>query len=115
MRRFVPAICAAMDALESRQLLSVALGTNVIVNPGAEANVGATTRTGVVHPSGWTFNHNATAVKYGSPGGFPTATSPGPSSRGNNFFAGGPGMESDLFQLLDVSSLSGLVDVNKLM
>ena len=36
MRRFVPAICAAMDALESRQLLSVTLGTNVIVNPGAE-------------------------------------------------------------------------------
>src|SRR2546425_9955415 len=96
MHRLACAIGAVMDVLESRRLLAVTLGTNVIVNPGAEANVGATTRTGVVHPSGWTFNHNATAVKYGSAGGVPSATRPGPSTRGNNFFAGGAGGETDL-------------------
>jgi hypothetical protein len=29
-------------------------------------------------------------VQYGAAGGFPTSTSPGPKSRGKNFFAGGP-------------------------
>ena len=43
MHRLVSAIGAVMDVLESRRLLAVTLGTNVIVNPGAEANVGATT------------------------------------------------------------------------
>ena len=32
---------------------------------------------------------DALAVKYGTPRGFPTTSSPGPSTRGKNFFAGG--------------------------
>jgi hypothetical protein len=33
---------------------------------------------------------NATVMKYGTPGGFPTPQTLGPSGRGKNFFAGGP-------------------------
>lgn len=35
-------------------------------------------------------------MKYGSSGGFPTSTSPGPANRGANFFAGGPDTDNDV-------------------
>jgi hypothetical protein len=51
----------------------------------------------------------STAVRYGSPGGFPDFGSPGPfgSDRGFNFFAGGPNCglnHSFLLQCIDVSA-----------
>ncbi len=56
-----------------------------------------------------------TAAKYGASGSWPTSSSPGPSGRGNNFFAGGPAdPESDLFQTIDVSSLATQIDAKKI-
>ena len=61
---------------------------NLIKNPGAEAGPGGTGDP-VSLPS-WTRvqGSTATAVKYGTPS-FPTLSSPGPTGRGKNFFAGG--------------------------
>src|SRR5690348_5925064 len=99
-----------LERLEDRRLMAVTLGANAIVNPGAESNTGSSTGSDVILPTGWTASGKPTIVKYGAPGGFPLATSPGPTTRGKNFFAGGPAnagsAPSDLFQTIDVSSLA---------
>src|SRR5256885_3665131 len=93
--------------------MSVTLGANLILNPGAEANTGATTNTQVVTPSNWTRNGPATAIKYGALSALPTSSSPGPSDRGKNLFAGGFNAdESDLFQTIDVSSVASQIDAH---
>jgi hypothetical protein len=73
-----------------------ATSANLIKNPGAESGTGSSDGS-VVPVPGWTETNGGsfTAVKYGASGGFPTSTSPGPAKRGHNFFAGGPGDESD--------------------
>jgi hypothetical protein len=99
--------------LEDRRLMSVTLGSNLIVNPGAEANTGVSDKTHIVKPTGWTVNGTATVVKYGATGDFPTSSSPGPSSRGSNFFAGGPSSaEADLFQTINLSSIGSSIDAH---
>jgi hypothetical protein len=100
------------EQLEDRRLMSVTLGVNAITNPGAESNTGSSTGNDVITPSGWTQGGagSATVVKYGV-SGFPSSSSPGPSSRGNNFFSGGPsGLESDLFQTIDASNQASQID-----
>src|SRR5689334_20032230 len=100
------------EQLEDRRLMAVTLGVNAIVNPGAESNTGSASGNDVIKPTGWTTSGNATVVKYGA-SGFPASTSPGPSSRGSNFFAGGPVgsvVNADLFQTLDVSSFASQID-----
>src|SRR5207248_847070 len=91
-----------LQRLEDRRLMAVTLGTNAIVNPGAEANTGGT-GSQVILPTGWTATGKPTIIKYGT-SGFPLATSPGPATRGKNFFAGGPSLAgsatSDLFQTI---------------
>jgi hypothetical protein len=102
-----------MESLENRRLMSVTLGANLILNPGAEANTGATTNTQIVTPSNWTRNGPATAIKYGALSALPTSSSPGPSDRGKNLFAGGfNDTESDLFQTIDVSSVASQIDAH---
>jgi len=74
----------------------VAPSDNQIVNGDAEAGPGGD-GTAVEPVPGWTkFEHKTcgtpirtTVAQYGSAGGFPTSTSPGPADRGANFFAGG--------------------------
>ena len=70
---------ALIEPLEARQLLSVTLGANLVVNGTAEANTGSASGNDVITPSGWTANGHPTVVKYGA-SGFPSAASPGPSS-----------------------------------
>jgi hypothetical protein len=87
-------------------------GSVILSNPAAAATTGSTASTAPVNliadPSaerakpdsdggqvpvpGWKIAKGSmfTAVKYGANGGFPFASSPGPKSRGKNFFAGGP-------------------------
>ncbi len=100
---------AMFETLESRQLMSVSFGTNVIQNPGGEANAGASNSSTVVRPLNWTFNSNAGIVKYGTPN-YPTSTTPGPTNRGANFFVGGNNQDSDLFQSVDISNIAPYVD-----
>jgi hypothetical protein len=88
----------------------ITLGQNAIVNGDAEAGVGSSDGS-VVPVPGWTVSGQFTAVQYGAPGGFPLATDPGPTNRGNNFFAGGPSAAlSTGTQLVDVSNISSQIN-----
>lgn len=103
-RRISPTF-VQIERLEGRQLMTAALNSNLIVNPGAE-----TVSNGLA--TGWTVNSTPEVVAYGT-GGFPTATSPGPSNRGNNFFAGGNDAASDFFQTINISNLASSIDAGK--
>ena len=65
-------------------------GVNLIVNPGAESGLGSAGGNDIEVVPGWVTTSSFTVVQYGA-GGFPDSTSPGPTDRGANFFAGGPG------------------------
>ena len=67
-------------------------GTNLIVNPGAEAGAGNANGDAVGEGNipGWSNSAEFTVVAYGPDFTFPESTSPGPLDRGFNFFAGGP-------------------------
>lgn len=78
--------------------------SNLVVNGDAE-----TTMMGVV--PGWMVTDVAEIAAYGFDG-FPTLTSPGPLSRGANFFAGGQSSSSGLSQTVvfsapDVTAIAG--------
>ena len=84
----------------------IALGSNLIANGDAEADIGVTNRVSVVSPSCWTVESNLTVVSYTVPGS-PTTTF------GLNYFAGGPNTSaSTATQTIDVSSLARLIDGN---
>ncbi len=87
------------------------LGINLIVDGDAEAQAGTLDNT-VVAPAGWTTTGNFSAVSYSaSIGGSPTLTTPGPTQRGGNFFAGGPNnAQSSATQTVDVSTSAALID-----
>ena len=92
---------------------AAALGTNLIVNGDAESGAGSTDGS-IVFVPGWDRVGNwATVVQYGSPAGFPAASSAGPANRGANFFAGGPDINgqgvSYLTQSIDISSLQSRI------
>ena len=88
------ALLAALAALAVPGAALAVTGAppNLIKNPGAESAPGSGNGSTVAVPD-WTVPSGGTftAVKYGASGGFPTASDPGPQSRGANFFAGGPG------------------------
>ncbi len=87
---------------------------NLITNGGAELGTGSGNG-GVVTVPDWTETTGAsfTVVKYGATGGgFLTATSPGPTNRGLNFFAGGPNDPNDSIvatQTVNLSSYAGAI------
>jgi hypothetical protein len=66
-----------------------ACGQNLILNPGAEAGPG-TSSDSVVKVPDWKQTGGFTAAEYSWSGGDISATSPGPSARGKNYFYGGP-------------------------
>ena len=100
------------------------LDTNLIVNPGGEADPGATG--GGAHYTnisitGWIDLGPVTVIEWGDPDwGGPQITTPGPiTGRGSNFFAGGyieevpPGGDiesSSISQIFDVRDLDLLID-----
>jgi hypothetical protein len=64
-------------------------GHNLILNPGAEAGKGADSDTVVKVPD-WKRGGHFTAVQYAWSGGDLSPKTPGPKSRGKNYFYGGP-------------------------
>jgi hypothetical protein len=81
------------------------LGRNLIVDGNAEGTAGATNDSAVLPPAGWTASPGFTVVQYGTSGGFPGPSSPGPATRGMDFFAGGPNTaQSTASQSIDVSA-----------
>lgn len=86
-------------------------GNNLILNGDAESGAGSSDGYGIVPIPDWTVTSSFNAVQYAAGGGFPTASVPGPSSRGANFFAGGPNSASaSATQLLSLSSYTSLID-----
>lgn len=81
-----------------------ATSPNLVKNPGADAAPGGGDGTALVTIPNWTRTVNATATKYSTGGGFPTASSPGPADRGVAFFSGGSGGNSTLNQNLTLSA-----------
>ena len=102
------AVVALVGALLSSSPAAAQFGSNLIVNPGAEAGAGSASGNDVLAIPGWTTTGGFTAVQYGAPG-FPDATSPGPAARGLNLFAGGPdNAASSITQLLGLTGFAGL-------
>jgi hypothetical protein len=83
---------------------------NLVVNGDAEAGPGASGSGGVMKPPGWTTTGEFTAVQYGASGGFPDKTSPGPSDRGKNFFAGGNVAVSTATQMISLAAAAADID-----
>jgi hypothetical protein len=84
---------------------------NLIKDPGAEA-ANPNSSGGKVKLPSWTVSKRSqlTAVAYGTSGGFPTSSSPGPKKRGKNFFVGGPsGNSSNATQTAGLRAYSGLI------
>jgi len=93
-------------------------GTNLLFNSDAESNSGTNNYAVTVDHSqtsnrgiAWWFDPSPlTLGVYGSHPNFPTAASPGPASRGRNFFLGGLGTSNAITQTLDLSSLAADID-----
>lgn len=86
-------------------------GANLITNGDAEAGSGSSDGYTVVVVPSWNTTGNFTVVPYAVGGGFPTATSPGPADRGQNFFAGGPNnAASSASQSIDLAGYSTPID-----
>jgi hypothetical protein len=79
-----------LDArVEGFPLPPVPYGANLIYNGDAEANSGANNYTPNRGIAWWFDLNSVTLGIYGSNAAFPSAASPGPAKRGNNFFLGG--------------------------
>lgn len=124
---------AGLNLLGIKSAQAVSFNTNLIVNGDAEAGSAGANAFDVVTVPGWTTTGNFSVYQYDSDPIFPALSSPGPVSRGNNFFAGGPlisyGIEpanslatidrasgnlsnnlSSAFQTIDLSSDAGTID-----
>jgi hypothetical protein len=77
-------------------------GQNLILNPSAETGPG-TSSDSVVKVPDWKQTGGFTAAEYSWSGGDISATSPGPSARGKNYFYGGPAATSTGMQLITLA------------
>jgi len=91
------------------------VNVNLIANGDAEAQQTVTGNTNQ-DVTGWESETGAfTIVRYGEAGGFPTLADPGPASRGNYFFSGGPSSAlATATQTIDVSGCAALIDTGNL-
>jgi hypothetical protein len=97
---------------QQAQVSSAIKKGNLIVNGDAEASSSAQSW------SAYLRTPLMAVASYGAPGGFPDKNSPGPSNRGKNFFAGGPGaVDAAGGQLIDLTSWGAdafaLIDASK--
>ena len=90
-----------------------ACGQNLILNPGAEAGPG-TSSDSVVKVPDWKQTGGFTAAQYSWSGGDISATSPGPSTRGKNYFYGGPAAATSTGMQL-ITLAPGAASSNKLV
>lgn len=92
-----------------------ALEQNLIFNGDAEFDRGFTSNNFDQYASGWDDPgpNQMNILTYDAPNGFPSASDPGPSDRGDNFFSGGQSEESTMTQLVDVSNLAALIDTGE--
>jgi uncharacterized protein (TIGR03437 family) len=88
---------------------SAVLGTNLVVNPGAEAGPNAPVGKPALYIPGWSTTAEASVAPYGG-AGWIQLSDPGPLNRGVNLFCGGPISSSTMYQDIDVSPAASLID-----
>src|SRR5215469_6651993 len=99
----IPGIILALFSAHTALAQTNILGSNLIVNGGAEAGTaGKTTASIVASVPGWTRTGNATVLSYDLTN-YLLSTEPAPQSRGFQYFVTGGGT-STLTQDVDVSS-----------
>src|SRR4051794_121798 len=109
------------ESLESRQLASVSLNTNLLVNPGAEAGSGTIDARMTPVIPGWKTQELFSVAKYDSPGFLKTSDVKS-FAPGKNFFSGGRigpfGTGSKVMptasQTIDLSSLATDIDAGRI-
>ncbi|HVY70035.1 MAG TPA: tandem-95 repeat protein [Verrucomicrobiae bacterium] len=90
---------------------STILGANLLANGDAEAGAASPDTVQLVTAPGWRTQGGFNVLAYGSPIGFPDGASPGPTSRGNNFFAGGPNnTQSAAYQVIALFAAGARID-----
>jgi uncharacterized protein (TIGR03437 family) len=92
------------------------LGTNLVVNGGAETGPGVALPATTLYVPGWSTANRTSAAPYGGTGWI-AVTSAGPPDRGVNLFCGGGGNLSDstMSQDIDVSPAASLTDSGQVM
>jgi hypothetical protein len=124
LRGVIVGLCFSIGCVQ--QAAALPLGSNLIVNPGAEAGAGDPVGNQVIRPiPGWTpqsifsvLRYDATGFEFVNnfgntvfAGNFPNASSPGPQDRGDNmFFGGGERSASSASQSIDMLSFAALID-----
>lgn len=90
----------------------VKFGRNLIFNGDGEYDRGFRSALPDQSISGWDDPgpDRMTVIQYGSPGGWPTHSDPGPPNRGSNFFCGGGSPLSEIKQSIDLSTLASAID-----
>ncbi len=85
---------------------------NLLENGSAEDDPAVTGNGTADHDlAGWvTETGQFTATRYTAGGGYPVASSPGPSGRGGFFFSGGQAPSSSGSQIIDVSAYAARID-----
>ncbi|WP_194914826.1 alkaline phosphatase family protein [Catenulispora rubra] len=104
-------VSSAHSAHAATASAKAATSANLLVDAGAEdaAQCSSNGLDGMTMP-GWTIvSGDPNAVCYGA-SGYPDASTPGSSNRGNQFFAGGGTGNSDLAQTVDVSAAASAID-----
>jgi hypothetical protein len=97
--------------LSATPAAAAAMDVNLVVNGGGEMERGYGNYEPDAAVPGWVDSGSFTVIHYGASGGFPTDGVDGPNDRGENFLCGGgTTTDSDMFQDLDLSALSGVID-----
>ena len=90
------------------------LGTNLVVNGGAEVGPGVPRPDFAPYIPGWSSDKGASVSPYGGDEGFITSSDAGPVERGVNLFYGGPvATTSDIYQDIDVSPSATAIDAGQ--
>jgi len=87
------------------------LGTNLVVNGGAEAGPGVANTSTTLYVPGWSTDDGASVCPYGGTRWI-QLTDPGPADRGVNLFCGGPGNTTS-YQDIDISAAATLIDAGQ--
>ncbi len=84
----------------ARSVRTAPAGSNLLLNPGAEAGAASAQGWDAVTIPGWQVESGLpTVVRYGT-AGFPSVGAPGPGRRGHQLFAGGAGGTARLTQVV---------------
>jgi hypothetical protein len=92
---------------------SFVLGTNLVVNGGAELGPNTPVTSTAPYIPGWSTTSRPSVAPYGGSTGI-AVSDPGPSDRGTNLFCGSPGSDQGtMYQDIDVSAAATLIDAGQ--